>query len=91
MSHLYHVRGVFKVSPRRRRGQAKWPWHFAAAMIHRPMAMRGVKSQQQKSAAHFFTMSSIGRMEIQSPRAFSRGVVNLKLKRHGKISSILRA
>jgi hypothetical protein len=59
---------------------ANWPWYFAAAMIHRPMAMRGAKSQQKKSGAHFFTMSSIGRMEIQSPRAFSCVVMNLKLK-----------
>jgi hypothetical protein len=44
----------------------------------------------KKSAAYFFTMSSIGRMEIQSLRASSRAVMNLKLKRHGKISSVLR-
>jgi hypothetical protein len=72
-------------------GPEAWHWHFAAARIHRSPWHAARNPNGKKSAARFFTMSSIGRMEIQSPRASACAVMNLKLKRRGKFSSVFRA
>jgi len=68
-----------KFRPATGAAMANWPWHFAAAMIHKPMTMRGVKFQRQKIYRPFLH-HVINRTNGNSISAgFFARLVNLKL------------